>query len=72
MVAGYILECCLVDRGEQTDPELDAIIEALDDYLNNRVATPPLTQLKHFSQTQICSPELKDIITEGLSVLEKN
>ena len=71
LIAGYILQCSLVDRGENPDPELDAIIEALDDYLHNKVSTPPFALLRHFAQTKACSPELKEVILEGLSEWEQ-
>ena len=66
LVMGYILQSCLTERGETGNPKLDAIIEAIDDYLHNKTSTPPTTLLKHYAGLPECSPELKDVIVEGL------
>jgi hypothetical protein len=65
-VMGYILHSCLAERGETDHPELDPIIEALDDYLQNNTENPPTSLLKHFASSEKCSPELKAVIEEGL------
>lgn len=71
MVMSYILQSCLTERGDSPDVELDALIEALDDYVQEKTSNPPLTLLKHFSQTAVCSEELKAVIEEGLKEIEK-
>ena len=70
LVMGYILQSCLVEKKELPQPELDSLIEALDDYLNNKTSTPPIPMLKFYTSTSQCSTELKDIITMGLLELE--
>ena len=67
---GMIFQSCLTDKSEeQAQPELDAVIEALDDYLMNKTPTPPITLLKHFSDSDACSAELKEVISAGLKEL---
>ncbi len=70
MMMGYVLHSCLAERGESPDPDLDPVIEAIDDYLHNRAQTPPTALLKTFASSPRCSPELKDVIEEALSELE--
>ena len=71
IVAGHILQCCLMEREDESNSELDGIISALDDYLHNRAQTLPTALLKHYAQTPICSPELKAVIEEGIAEWEK-
>lgn len=66
LIMGYILQSCLTERGESTNQRLDAIIESLDDYLHNTTSTPPRALLKLYAESPECSPELKDVIEEGL------
>ena len=66
LVMGYILQSCLTERGETPNLKLDAIIEAIDDYLQNNTSTPPRALLKHYADLPECSHELKDVIEEGL------
>lgn len=63
---GYILQSILTEKAETKDPEVDVLVESLDDYLHNKVATPPTILLKRFAESVNCSPELKDVILEGL------
>lgn len=70
LVMGFILQSCLTEKKDQPQPQLDALIESLDDYLQNRATHPPMTLLKHFSDSAECSPELRDIIQEGLLEIE--
>lgn len=70
LVMGYILQSCLTEKKDVDEPKLDALIHALDDYLHNRVSTPPLALLKIFSSSSECSQELRDVIVEGLKELE--
>lgn len=70
MVMGFILEACLAERKDESSKELDAVIESLDDFLNNKTQHPPSALLKHFSKSEACAPDLKDVIREGLSEIE--
>lgn len=70
LVMGFILQSCLTEKKEEAQPQLDAVIEALDDYLHNRAATPPKALLSHFMNSPECSKELSDIIREGLLEIE--
>lgn len=70
LVMNYILQSCLIERGDESDPELDAIIEALDDFVQQKTSTPPVSLLKHFAQTKTCSDDLKGVILEGLKEIE--
>ncbi|MBA2405267.1 MAG: hypothetical protein H0V66_10890 [Bdellovibrionales bacterium] len=70
MVMTFILQTCLSEKLDQPQPELDQVIEAVDDFLNQKSASPPLALLKNFVQTPACSPELKHAILEGLKELE--
>lgn len=67
---GYILQACLSERGEEKESTMDTLIEALDDYLHNRSAIPPVALLKAYSESSLCSPELKDVIDEGLREIQ--
>lgn len=70
LVMGFILQSCLVEKKELAQPELDTLIEALDDYLNNKTTAPPISLLKLYTSTAHCSSELKDVIDMGLLELE--
>lgn len=72
LIMGFILQSCLTEKTESTQPELDSVIESLDDYLHNRSATPPSALLKIFMNSPQCSKELSDIIREGLIELEES
>lgn len=69
IVMGMILQSCLTDKIDDSQPELDAVIEALDDYLLNKTPTPPVALLKKFSESHSCSSELKEVISAGLKEL---
>jgi hypothetical protein len=69
MIAGQLLQACLTERGEEPDPELDPLIEALDDYIHGKAQTPPVALMKHLISNSHCSPELKDVLREALSEL---
>lgn len=66
MVMSYILQACLSEKTETSQPMLDSVIEALDDFLSNKTQTAPLALLKTFTASSECSPELKNLIDEGL------
>ena len=72
MVMGFILQSCLMEKKEHAQPELDSVIEALDDYLHNKTSVPPVALLRHFSMNAGCSKELKDIIEMGIRELESD
>jgi len=69
MIMGYILQSCLSERGETANVQMDALIEALDDYLHNKTPTPPTALLTTYAHLNHCSQELKAIIEEGLAEL---
>ncbi|MGE3608723.1 MAG: hypothetical protein AB7I27_03970 [Bacteriovoracaceae bacterium] len=70
LVMGYILQCCLTEKGEDNNHELTTLIESLDDYLQNKITTPPLALLVKYSNSAHCSEELKSVIEEGLKELQ--
>jgi len=70
LVMNYILQSCLSEKLDMAQPELDHVIEALDDFLKQDSSIPPTSLLKAFAQNPKCSPELKDAILEGLKELE--
>jgi hypothetical protein len=70
IVMNFLLQACLSEKTEAAQPELDHVIEALDDYLNKKSATAPLVLLKHFAASSECPPELSHGITEGLKEIE--
>lgn len=69
MIMGSVLQSCLSVRGDEPDPELDPVIEGLDDYLQNKSATPPTALLTVYANSSSCSPELRDIILQGIEDL---
>lgn len=70
LIMGFILQACLSEKKEAPEPQLDALIEALDDYLHNRASTPPVSLLRIYMASPSCSQELRDVIFEGLVELE--
>lgn len=70
LVMSFILQSCLSEKLEVSQPELDHVIEALDDFLKGKTSHPPTALLKTFVLTPGCSPDLKEIIQEGLKELE--
>ena len=72
LIMGFILQSCLADKNESSQPQLDTLIEALDDYLHNRSATPPYSLLQIYMDSPQCSQELKDIIREGILEIEED
>jgi hypothetical protein len=69
IIMGHILQACLVVRGDTPDAELDPVIEALDDFLHNKTASPPTALLSVYAKSPKCSPELKEVIEQGLEDL---
>ncbi len=70
LIIGFILQSCLTEKKDLPQAQLDAVIESLDDYLQNKISHPPLALLKHFSESAECSEELRDIIKEGIIEIE--
>jgi hypothetical protein len=70
LVMGYILQSILSERGEDQNPLLDPVIEALDDYLQNKTFTPPRALLQHLLKSGSITPELRDVIEEGLKEID--
>jgi hypothetical protein len=71
MIINFILQSCLAEKTELPQPELDSLIIAMDDFLNNKTSHPPLDSLKSFTQSPSCSSDLKAAILEGLKELEQ-
>lgn len=69
MIMGYILQSCLSVRGEKPDPEMDPVIESLDDYLHNKTPTPPTALLKVYANSPSCQADLRDVILQGIEDL---
>lgn len=69
LVMGYMLQSFLSERGDTSHPRMDSIIEAIDDYLQNKVSTPPTALLRAYAESAECSPELREIIFAGLQEL---
>jgi hypothetical protein len=71
IVINFLMQNCLAEKLDESQPQLDRLIETLDDFLNHKLTTPPLSMLRDFTLLPECSPELKEIILEGLKELEK-
>lgn len=72
LVMGFILQSCLTEKKDISEPQLDTLIESLDDYLHNRSSTPPFALLRTYMNSPDCSPELKNIINEGMLEIENS
>ena len=70
IVMNFLMQACLQEKTEEAQPQLDKVIEALDDYLNKKSATAPVVLLKHFAATSECPKDLSHAITEGLKEIE--
>lgn len=71
ILMGMLLQSCLTEKTDDTpQPELDNVIEALDDYLQGKSSTPPLALLRHFAHCSHCSQELKNVIIESINEFE--
>jgi hypothetical protein len=71
LVMNFILESCLSHKTEEAQPMLDTLIEQLDDYLKEKIMTPPLALLRAYADSTDCAPELKSIIDEGLKEISE-
>lgn len=70
LIMSSILQACLIEKKETHNPELDGVIESIDDFLQGRVAHPPYVLLKYFMNSTECASELKEVIYAGLVELE--
>jgi hypothetical protein len=66
LIMDHILQSCMIERGDQANRKIDAVIEALDTFLQHQSSAPPTTLLVQFANSADCSAELKDIIEEGI------
>lgn len=71
IIMGQILQSCLLERGDRPQLEIDALIEAIDDYLHNKIQSSPKSLLKHFANSKHCSPELSEVINSALKELDE-
>lgn len=71
LVMNYILESCLSHKTESPQPMLDTLIEQLDDFLQEKIMSPPLALLRTYADSTDCAPELKLIINEGLKEINE-
>lgn len=69
-IMGLILESCLQEKQDRPEPELDTLIEALDDFLNQKISSPPIVMLEHFTSTNNCSDNLREIIQNAFKEME--
>jgi hypothetical protein len=70
LVMSFILQSCLLERDEHPDPDLDSLIESLDDYLKHQASSPPKALLKLFLKNGKGTEELRNIIAGGLEELD--
>jgi hypothetical protein len=70
-VMGYLLQACLIEKKDDPQPELDAIIEALDDFLHGKSAHPPIALLNLYAASEKCTPELKEIIKASIDEMNE-
>lgn len=70
IVMNFLMQACLSEKTEEPQPEMDRVIEALDDYLNKKSPDAPLALLKHFATTAECPKELSHAIDQGLKEIE--
>lgn len=70
LVMNFLLEACLSEKNETAQPELDQVIEALDDYITKKNTLAPLLLLKKFAAASSCPPDLSHAITQGLKEIE--
>lgn len=66
LVMGYVLQCCLSERGDDPSADIDPVIEALDDYLHNRSASSPKALLSMFIKNQKGTAELREVMQAAL------
>jgi len=71
MTMGWLIQSCLMEKGESENPELDKIIILIDDYLHNKTDKPPIKELVLFRSSSSCSKELNNIINEILKEIDE-
>jgi hypothetical protein len=71
-IMNQILESCLSEKKDHPQPELDSLIESLDDFLQKKIPLPPLSLLKNFLNSSNCPKELNEIISEGIREIERD
>jgi hypothetical protein len=72
MVMTFLLNSCLSEKNDSSQPELDLLIEALDDFVNLKNSMIPVSQLESFSTCSECSEELRALILEALGELKND
>lgn len=71
LVMSFLLQASLSEKIEgQEQPEMDQVIEALDDYLNKKTKNPPLEKLKKFALSPECPADLSHAINEAMKEIE--
>ncbi len=71
LTMNWLIQSCLMEKGDSQNPELDNIIILIDDYLNNKTDKPPIQELMDFEASPNCSKELKNIIIEALKEINE-
>lgn len=69
ILMGQLLQSCLIVRGDNPNPKLDALIEALDDFIHNKSTNPPTALIRIYADSPECDPELKNVMQEILAEL---
>lgn len=68
---GFILEASLSERGDEAHATLDPLIEAIDDFLHNRISTPPFGLMKICAKDASFSEEYRNVLQEALNELSE-
>ncbi len=50
LVMEFLLQACLQEKKDGAQPLIDSVIEALDDFLKKKTATPPIPLLRVLSK----------------------
>ena len=70
LVMNFIFQSCLAEKKDFAQPELDQLIEALDDFLKDKTTSPPISLLKSYAQSTICPKNLRQEILDALAEIE--
>ncbi len=70
IVLNFLLQAALAEKTETANPELDTLIEKIDDYLNQKTSIAPLPEIKNFASSGNCPEDFKETILEALKELE--
>jgi hypothetical protein len=65
-----ILDMCLSRKSDSASPQLDLLIEALDDFITQKTEQPPLELIQTYLKSEECSPDLYREITTTLREFE--